>query len=345
MPARKPRTDPTLVPTHTTAAASSVARWVAQHHGLDVRQCHLIRRGLNDNYALQLADGKCHVARLYAIRPRGPFNIDYETALLAHLQAHGCGVAASVPTVDGRACIDLEFPEGPRALVLFQHAEGAIPEAAQDFELTGRALAQIHVAARDYAGPPSRYTLDGHHLAGRTRGWMAQHPSFTADAELAATYRELIDGLLRQLSEAEDRLTRVACHGDTHGYNNHVHGGQEQGGERKAVFFDFDDAGPGFLAYDLCVLPWSGMVRKALKAPDDQLRERWPLYLRGYRAAAEVSGHDLAALPLFVQLRHLWNMGEALGRAHHWGTSSAPADWLKKQVDVFEAWNALELPA
>jgi Ser/Thr protein kinase RdoA (MazF antagonist) len=326
---------PHLVPTHTTAAASSIAHWVAQHHGLEVQQCHLIRRGLNDNYALRLADGTRHVARLYAIRPRGPLNITYETALLAHLQAKGCGVAASVPTADGRTSVELQFPEGPRALVLFQHAEGAIPEAAEDFELTGRALAQIHTAARDYAGPPSRYTLDGHHLAGRTRGWMAAPPSF-ADAELAATFRELVDSLLRQLAEVEDRLTRVACHGDTHGYNNHIHS-EEGGGEKKSVFFDFDDAGPGYLAYDLCVMAWSGMVRKSLKAPDDQLRERWPLYLRGYRAGAEVSEHDLAALPLFVQLRHLWNLGEAIGRVHHWGTSSAPVDWLRKQGEVFAA--------
>ncbi|TWO69491.1 phosphotransferase [Caenimonas sedimenti] len=342
MPAKTPRTDPGLVPTHTTAAASSIARWITQHHGMDVQQCHLIRRGLNDNYALRLADGTRHVARLYAIRPRGPFNIDYETALLAHLQAKGCGVAASVPTADGRASVELQFPEGRRALVLFQHAEGAVPEAAEDFELTGRALAEIHTAARDYAGPPSRYTLDGHHLAGRTRDWMTEHPSFVADTEVAAAYREVIDGLLRQLAEVEHRLTRVACHGDTHGYNNHVHGEQSA---RKSVFFDFDDAGPGFLAYDLCVLLWSGMVRKGLKAPDDQLRERWPLYLRGYRAGAEVGEHDLAALPLFVQLRHLWNTGEALGRVHHWGTSSAPVEWLKKQGEVFAAWGKVELPA
>jgi hypothetical protein len=38
--------DPDLVATHTTAATASVARWVAQHHGIAVQQCNLIRRGL-----------------------------------------------------------------------------------------------------------------------------------------------------------------------------------------------------------------------------------------------------------------------------------------------------------
>src|SRR5690606_35890213 len=102
MPETEPH-DPDLVPTHTTAATSSVARWVSQHHGLPVQQCHLIRRGLNDNYAVRSEDGSRYVARLYSIRPRGGFNVDFEVALLAHLQARGAGVAGPVPAADGRS--------------------------------------------------------------------------------------------------------------------------------------------------------------------------------------------------------------------------------------------------
>jgi len=74
MPDSRPH-DPALVPTHTTAATSSIAHWVTRHHGIPVQQCHLIRRGLNDNYALRSADGIRYVARLYSIRPRGGFNV------------------------------------------------------------------------------------------------------------------------------------------------------------------------------------------------------------------------------------------------------------------------------
>ena len=334
--------DPALVPTHTTAATSSVAHWVAQHHGISVQQCHLIRRGLNDNYALRSVDGVRYVARLYAIRPRGGFNIDFEASLLAHVGAKGAGVAMAVPAADGRACIPLQFPEGPRALALFRHAEGAVPETLEDIELTGHTLAHIHVASRDYAGPPSRYTLDGHHLAGRTLGYLQTYPEL--GAELLETYALLIQRLLEELAAAEAGLTRVVCHGDTHGFNNHVN--TDAAGTRKTVFFDFDDAGPGFLAYDLSVMPWSYLFRKSLKEPDDTLRERWTHYLRGYRSGGgEVSERDLGAVPLFLQLRHLWNLGEAAGRLHHWGTNSVPVDWLQKQLAIFEAWGALDLRA
>lgn len=341
MPAR-PLTDPHLVPTHTTAATLSVAHWVTQHWGIAVQQCHLIRRGLNDNYALRSEDGTRYVARVYSIRPRGEVNADFELALLAHLKADGAGVAVPLPTERGPLHIPLQFPEGQRALALFRHADGAVPDTLEDFELTGRALARIHTAARTYAGPPSRYTLDAHHLAGRTWGYLQSHPEL--DAELLSTYGELVARLLAELADSESGLTRVVCHGDTHGFNNHVHTPSD--GERTTTFFDFDDAGPGFLSYDLCVLPWSYMVRKTLREPDDTLRERWAGYLRGYRAAGgAVSERDLTALPLFLQLRHLWNLGESAGRLHHWGTNSVSADWLRKQIDVFKAWAGLDLRA
>ncbi len=334
------RHDPDLVITHTTAAASSIARWVEQHHGLAVQQCHLIRRGLNDNYALRAADGNRYVVRLYSIRPRGDFNADFELSLLAHLDARGVAVAAPVPTVQGRTHVELRFPEGLRAMALFRHAPGAVPDTLEDFEQTGSTLARIHMTARDYAGPASRYTLNGSHLAEQTLAYLHTHPEL--DEGLLDAYRQLVQGLLAELAQAEGGLSRVMCHGDTHGFNNHI--ATDADGAKSAVFFDFDDAGPGFLPYDLCVMPWSYLTRKNLKEPDELLLERWVHYLQGYRSAGgEVTPADIAALPLFVQLRHLWNMGEALGRLHHWGTSPMPVDWLRKQVDVFAAWRELNL--
>ena len=136
----------------------------------------------------------------------------------------------------------------------------------------------------------------------------------------------------------------VLRHRDTHGFNNHI--STDAAGVRKACFFDFDDAGPGFLAYDLAVMPWSYLYRKGLKEPDAVLKERWAHYLHGYRlGGGQVSDADMAAFPLFLQLRHLWNMGEGVGRLHHWGTSMVPADWLAEQVDVLAAWQALDLRA
>lgn len=334
--------DLNLVVSHATAAASSVCEWVAWHYGLPVQQCYLIRRNLNDNYAVRAADGSRYVARLCAIRPRGAFNVDFEVALLDHLHAQGVGVATPVLAANGAASVTLPFPEGPRALVLFRHCDGAVPDTPEDLYLTGSTLAQIHSAAKSYAGPASRYVLDGHHLAGRTLGYLAAHPEL-APVVLDA-YRQLIERLLSELASVEGTLTRVMCHGDTHGFNNHVT--TDADGVQRAAFFDFDDAGPGFLAYDLCVLLWSNLPRKAPMEPDEALLKRWQQYLAGYRAGGgRVTDADLAALPLFLQLRHLWNMGEGVARIHHWGANMMSADWIKKQLDVMAAWARLQLPS
>lgn len=333
--------DLNLVVSHTTAAASSVSDWVAQHYGLQVQQCYLIRRNLNDNYAVWGTDGSRYVARLCAIRPRGAFNVDFEVALLAHLHANGVGVATPVLAAKGAASVTLPFPEGPRALVLFRHCDGAVPDTPEELHLTGATLAQIHSAAQSYAGPASRYVLDGHHLAGRTLGYLSAHPEI--DPTVLDAYRQLIECLLSELANVEGTLTRVMCHGDTHGFNNHVT--TDADGVQRAAFFDFDDAGPGFLAYDLCVWLWSNLPRKAPMEPDEALLKRWQQYLAGYRAGGgRVTDADLAALPLFVQLRHLWNMGEGVARIHHWGANMMSADWIKKQPDVMAAWARLELP-
>ena len=159
-----PSPDTTLVASHTTASAASVAQWVERHYGLPVQQCYLIRRNLNDNYAVRTADGSRYVARLCAIRPRGPFNVDFELALLAHLEAQGVGVASPVLAANGTTSVTLSFPEGPRVLVLFRHCDGAVPDTPEDLHLTGATLAQIHSAAQSYTGPASLYVLDGHHL-------------------------------------------------------------------------------------------------------------------------------------------------------------------------------------
>ena len=81
-----------------------------------------------------------------------------------------------------------------------------------------------------------------------------------------------MQGLLAELAQAKGGLSRVICHGDTHGFNNHI--ATNADGAKSAVFFDFDDAGPGFLAYDLCVMPWSYLTRKSLKEPGARVLEQ-----------------------------------------------------------------------
>ncbi|HSV50524.1 MAG TPA: phosphotransferase [Burkholderiaceae bacterium] len=182
----------------------------------------------------------------------GAPNITYEAALLRHLRGRGIPVSASLPSADGRDSVMVRLPEGPRTLMAFEYLDGdETSDAADDIEAFGSGLAALHDAAASYAGPPSLYTLDLDYLIDRPLARTLQAPTITE--ELRPQFRE-IAARLRSRIEAIDGLSRTVCHGDSHGSNNFITVGAEGG--KVAAFFDSDECGPGYLAYELAVYPW-----------------------------------------------------------------------------------------
>jgi Ser/Thr protein kinase RdoA (MazF antagonist) len=319
---------------HTTFAASAIARRVEAHHGTEpVVAAHLVRRGFGDVYQLRLAGGERLVARLGAVRPRGPANVMYEAAMLRHLLAAGIAVAEPVPTRDGEAALSVMAPEGERALFVTRFLEGESPaDNLPDIEATGAGLARMHAAARNYAGPVSRYTLDLAHLVERPLERLLAVPDL--EPALADAFRAEAAELVQLLSAAD--LVSARCHGDCHGYNNVMHAGAD--GTRQPRFFDFDDAAPGWLAYDLAVFRWSALTSKGLTDADEGITARWSHFLAGYRSAGEVRDADLALLGALQAVRHFWLIGEYAGRLHHWGAHTLAPAWLAKQPARLAAW-------
>jgi Ser/Thr protein kinase RdoA (MazF antagonist) len=325
---------------HSVIAAGSIAQAIQKRYPIGkVANCQLLRRGFNDMYEVQALDGRRYAARLSALRRRGPANVEYEVFLLRHIQSRGGGVAAPVLTDSNSPCIFLSAPEGRRALVLFDFLEGDVPDSAQDMGVTGAGLARLHLAAEDYVGPESRYRLDVEHLLHTPLAWLLATP--TANDSLREQFSLLAAVLVKRLADTQG-LSEVACHGDCHGFNNFMQ--RPKDGPPTTRFFDFDDGGPGFLAYDLAVLPWSLLLRKALAEPDAEALEKWQHFLAGYKSQRAVNDADAAAIPLFISMRHFWLMGEYASRAHHWGSQAMLTSWLTKQVDLLRAWQNLHTP-
>lgn len=335
----KPERDIKLAISHSVLASEEVNRLVEQHYSIGtVAECHLLRRSFNEAYLVQGADGARYVARLSSIRARGPANVEYEMSMLAHLSARGVGVAEPIFPASGDTHVMLDMPEGSRPLALFRFVDGDIPDSLDDVELTGAGLAKIHVNSQDYAGPSSRYTIDVNHLLRAPLKWLLDAP--TVDAELRDSFCKIALSLETSLADMP-ALTTVACHGDCHGGNNFVW--TLAHGARATSFFDFDDAGPGYLAYDLAVYLWSQLLRKALPSPDAEVNEKWSRFIAGYSAHRTIEVEDLEAIPLFVGLRHFWLLGEYASRRHHWGSQALPTSWLKKQTELLHSWEDLKL--
>jgi Ser/Thr protein kinase RdoA (MazF antagonist) len=293
---------PALPVVYSTPFAMAVADFVSTHYDLPGSlECTLLRRGFNDTFEIRTKDGERFILRVSARRARGDADVASETEFLAYLDQQGIPVAAAIPARDGSLFSSAFFPEGHRPAVLFRHAEGRASQgnSAADARANGVTLARIHDVAGGFpAGDKGRYRLDADHLLHRPLSAILALGNLRDS--VSAGLADLSGRLSRGLAE-RDELSRTRCHGDCHGYNAHI--AQQGPHAGQAVFFDFDDGGPGYLAYDLAVFLWAcvSFGRKQHAA--------WHAFIEGYRAIRELPHADFEAVHLFVPIRHMWLLG------------------------------------
>jgi Ser/Thr protein kinase RdoA (MazF antagonist) len=337
----------TLPAIYSTIAADAIARHIEAAYDIGaIASCILLNRGFNDLYEISGADGRRRVARLSGPRFRGQPNMAYETALLAHLHRSGVTVAAAIPSRARSLWTELDAPEGPRAFALFDHLDGAAPVRTlwltgkmkpgleDDIRLLGESCAAIHAAAETYRGPPSLYRLDADHLLRRPLAEVVAAP--VTDTPMIATIGALRASLDERLSTLAPQLSIVGCHGDNHGGNTFIL--RPAAGSPVAAWFDFDDAGPGYLAYDLATFRW-GLLRRVRKATLDEIGAAlWSAFLDGYRSVRPIPDADFAAIDLFVPIRQAWYLGECAAHIPLWGTETVSRRWLKDELAMMTAW-------
>ena len=325
----------------STPTAAAMGRVVQAHYVLgEVVEAEFLRRSFNQVYRLTLADGRRVVARLCAERPRGEPRLRFEADVLQHLRARGCPVAASLPTRTGDVAVRMALPEGEREVMLFEYLDGeATTDLAANIEAFGRGLAMLHTAGAGLQSDAPHYTLDLDHLLMRPLQHLLRAPTMTADLR---PQFEALGHRLHDRIASLGTLTQVLCHGDAHSDNNFITV-NESTGEREAVFFDFDDTGPGHLAYELAVYPWWLHPRNVDGVWSEKALARWNQFISAYQAVRPLSEADVAALPMFVAVRQFWLLGEYAGRVPVWGSQAMPLDYLQRQVKVLTQWETLAL--
>jgi Ser/Thr protein kinase RdoA (MazF antagonist) len=317
---------------YSTPSAAAVADFVLMHYDLPKEiECKLLYRGWNDVFEVRIKGGERFIFRLSKRRLRGDADVAMETAFLAYLDRNSVPVAAAIPMRDGSLFASGCFPEGERPAVLFRYAEGRPSRArasTSDARANGVTLARIHDAAGGFAAADKgRYRLDCDHLLHRPLS------AILADEDLSDSLRAGFVDLTRRLSTmlaARHGLSWTHCHGDCHGYNANITVLGPRAGE--AVFFDFDESGPGFLAYDLAVFLWNCVLF------DRKDHASWHAFIEGYRSIRELSRADFEAVHLFAPLRHIWLAGEYASRIYEWGRQAVPADWFATQLDFMLSW-------
>lgn len=319
-----------LHPTYSTQDVGTVARFISHHYDLHAPlACHLLQRGLNDVYLVRSASGARHIFRLSQLRARGPADVKAETAFLLHLARSGVPVASPMATRSGSLFVEARAPEGLRSGVLFEALDGRKSLATDlgDASANGKTLALLHQAAASFSYPDALYRLDLEHLLWRPLEAIRK----SGVVESAETFDDLkaIATRTSQAIEAMGELTMTYCHGDCHGFNAHMDA------KGRAVFFDFDDGGPGYLAYDLSVFLWANVSFGRQSTP------RWSAFIEGYRTVRPIEPRDLEAAIPFVIVRHFWMMGEYASRLNEWGCNSV--GWVAREADFLKTWESEQL--
>ncbi len=316
---------------YSTPSAGALAAHLAAEYALDgpVR-CTLLNRGFNDVYRVDAGEAR-FILRVSGDRARGPADVANETAFLAFLRAAGLPVAAALPTRAGALWAVLRLPQGPRAAVLFEHAPGRPPDldSPEDARLQAVTLARIHANAAGFPGREAgAFRLDLAHLLHRP---LAAVLALGLDAGPAADQLAAVAGRLAdRVAGLDAGLSRIRCHGDCHGVNARI--ATEGPWAGQAVFFDFDDGGYGYRAYDVAVHLWAqlsfGRRRHAI----------WRAFHAGYEAVLPLTAADEAALPVFAAIRHIWLMGEFAGRTAEWGREFLTEAWLRREAAFLLDW-------
>jgi Ser/Thr protein kinase RdoA (MazF antagonist) len=284
----------------------------------------MLNRGFNDIYLVVTATNERYVFRLSHHRARGVADVRTETDFMAHLGRSGVPIAAPVQTREGTLFVRGWSPEGVREGVLFRALEGRAPDAASiaDARANGVTLAMLHNAAVSHTASEPLYRLDLDHLLRRPLARVQEFRSVVKTS--AGSDLEEIAARAAEKIETFDDLTWTHCHGDCHGFNARI---TDAG---KAAFFDFDDGGPGYLAYDLSVFLWAKI------SFGRKLFPMWDSFVDGYRSVRPITETDLEAAHVFVIIRHIWLMGEYASRAREWG--SEPVNWITRELEFLKSW-------
>ncbi len=313
-------TPPLFPVTYSVLSADALVGELAEWYDIGApRSCALLQRGLNATYVVY-SDRKRYVARAYGAG-RSQADIAYELDLLVHLAANAVPVCVPIPDRQGSLVRPLAAPEGVRQLVLFSYAEGTpiswqTPEHCRK---AGRLVAQFHDAADSFESDQARVPLDLDYLIGGSIEALHR----VLDDRRAI--REYLGRFATNLWEGAKRacargLDWGVCHGDLAAGNIHAF-------EDRLTIFDFDLAAPGWRAYDLASVQWV-----ALNHRDEEV---WDEFIRGYTDQRALGAADLAAVPIFHAIRHLWSLGLEARCAPALGVWRLADEYLDAELSFF----------
>lgn len=289
---------------YSTLAPRTVVERVVPHYQIPtVQDCQFWHRGLSDIYLLETVE-KPYILRISHCHWRNQSEIEFELELLDFLRQQRIPVAYPIHTVDDRLYIEINAPEGKRYASLFTYAPGTVPvgdlNAEQAFKL-GETVAKVHQAGLSFRSQAYRQALTSEYLLDDS--WRSLRPFL--DGEDDAYVESAIVDIKTQLQDLPKTAPYWSiCWGDPHSGNAHFTP------DNQITLFDFDQCGHGWRAFEIGKFRQVALntgVGRTIRAA----------FLAGYTSVSPLSEFELAAIPAFTQMAHIWVWSISLTNAMH----------------------------
>lgn len=302
----------------TLCEGELLSELVPQYQVKNLETCRFWQRGINDTYQVHCANDK-YSLRIYRHKLRSKGEIEFEISALNYLNANGASVAYPIKRRDGGYISELDSPEGLRYAILTKHAKGTEPnyDDSENGILFGAAVADLHHISEGFETKHIRPRLEIEYLLDNSldivKSYCHQNPKYlTYLNDTAMDLRHSVAAV------PSHRLDIGFCHGDCHGCNVHNHNGT-------LTHFDFDCCGFGYRVFELATFKWG-------ISGDDNERELWAAFLKGYSSKREISADDLALVDTFVVIRQIWWMALIMGNARDFGYSATSSEFVDHHI-------------
>lgn len=278
---------------YSTLSSLGLRDAIEKSYGLPGLSCRYLLRGVSDTYILQNTHGK-YILKIYRSSHRSLEEIQGEIELLALLKNGGAKVAHAIADLQGNTYQTYNAAEGTRHGVLFHYAPGKVimDLTEKQLEIIGYEMAFNHNITSSiklsYERKP--YTID----TTLAEPIAVLEPAFNDYPEGYAYLTKTAAQVAQALQAFNtDSFNYGYCHYDYLPKNFHFDENDN------LTLFDFDFAGPGWLANDLTSFTiylyfYIAMKKKTI----DEAKRDFRILLEAYRAVRPITEDEINAIPL-----------------------------------------------
>lgn len=315
---------PTQYSTLSSAALKDV---IENNYELQGLSCRYFLRGVSDTYILESSHTK-YILKIYCDSHRSLREIKGEIELLARLKEGGAKVAHAIADRNGNTYQEFNAAEGTRHGVLFTYAPGKniMDLTEKHMAIVGHEMAFNHNITSSIKLTHERrpYSID----TTLTQPIAVLEPAFK-DYPEGYTYLKDTATQVAQALQAmnTNRFNYGYCHYDYLPKNFHFD-------ELDTLtLFDFDFAGPGWLANDLTSFTvylyfYIAMNKKTI----EEARKDFRILVDAYRKVRPITDEEITAIPLLGFMFWTFYLGFQYQNFDDWSNTFFGPRFLRERI-------------